>query len=83
LETSANDFSIEQWIAVIYTTKQDFAETRKQVENLGYNMQEADIQYIPNNEVSISDIEKEWLNNLINALEDDEDVDQVYYNLKE
>jgi YebC/PmpR family DNA-binding regulatory protein len=83
LETAANDFSLEQWIAVIYTAKQDFAETKKQIENLGYNIQEADIQYIPNNEVSIADIEKEWLTNLVNALEDDEDIDQVYYNLKE
>lgn len=83
LETSANDFLIEQWIAVIYTTKQDFTETKKQIEDLGYNIQEADIQYIPNNEVNIQEIEKEGLSNLIAALEDDEDVDQVQYNLKE
>lgn len=83
LETSANDFILEQWIAIIYTNKQDFSETKSQIENLNYNIQEADIQNIPNNEVNISDIEKESLMNLINALEDDEDVDQVYYNLKE
>jgi len=83
LETSANDFILEQWIAIIYTNKQDFSETKSQIENLNYNIQEADIQNIPNNEVNISDIGKESLMNLINALEDDEDVDQVYYNLKE
>ncbi|MFZ2150797.1 MAG: YebC/PmpR family DNA-binding transcriptional regulator [Candidatus Absconditicoccaceae bacterium] len=83
LETAASDFTIEQGIAVIYTAKQDFSETKKQIDNLNYNIQEADIQYIPNNEVNISDIEKEGLDNLISALEDDEDIDQVYYNLKE
>ena len=83
LETAANDFTIEQWTAVIYSTKQDFAETKKQIENLNYNIQEADIQYIPNNEINVLDTEKEWLNNLVNALEEDEDVDQVYYNIKE
>lgn len=83
LETSASDFLIEDWIAIIYTSKQDFSETKNQIENLWYNIQEADIQYIPNNFVDIAEIEKQELYNLINALEDDEDVDQVYYNLKE
>ncbi|MCF7834924.1 YebC/PmpR family DNA-binding transcriptional regulator [Candidatus Gracilibacteria bacterium] len=83
LETSANDFSIEEGIAIIHTSKQDFSETKKQIENLNYNIQEADIQYIAKDEITISDLNKQELSNLINALENDEDVDQVYYNLKE
>jgi YebC/PmpR family DNA-binding regulatory protein len=83
LETAASDFLIEWWIGVIYSSKQDFAETKKQIEDLWYNIQEADIQHIANNEVSITHIEKDSLYNLISSLEDDEDVDQVYHNLKE
>lgn len=83
LETSASDFLIEDWIAIIYTAKQDFSETKNQIESLWYNIQESDIQYIPNNFVDIAETEKQELYNLINALEDDEDIDQVYYNLKE
>ncbi len=83
LETSANDFSIDQSIAIAYTAKQDFAQTKKQIEDMGYNIINADIQYIPNNEVNIPDIEKQNLLNLINGLEQDEDIEQAYSNLKE
>lgn len=77
------DFLFEDNIAIIYTDKQNFSEVRNQLESLSYNIQESDIQYMAPNEINVPDVEKEKLISLITVLEDDEDVDQVYYNAKE
>lgn len=76
------DFSIEDGKAIIYTSMVDFIWVRKELEKLGYNIIEADIHYIADNEISLNDEDYKKLENIIALLEDDEDIDTVYHNVK-
>jgi len=80
MNLSIEDFEIEWTQAIIYTSKQNFMEVKKSLENLSYNITESDIQFIPENMVKISEDSKQKTLNLINALEDDEDVDNLRHN---
>jgi len=75
------DFEVEEGTAVIYTDKLNFIDVQKKLEALHYHVIEADIQFVPENMISISAEDKEKFLNLIDALENDEDVDKVWHNL--
>jgi len=49
---------------------------------LGYHMVESDLQFIPQNEISLFSEDLEQLNILVDALENDEDVDKVWTNVR-
>lgn len=44
-------------------------------------MTDADIQYVPQNEVNLSDDDFSAFEKIVEALEEDEDVDSVYHNV--
>ena len=77
------DFEIQdnQW--VIYTIKQSFAEVKKWIEELWYHIMEADLQFIPENTVKVLEEDKNRLQDVLEALENDEDVDIVRNNAEE
>jgi transcriptional/translational regulatory protein YebC/TACO1 len=54
---------------------------RKSLDALGYSITEADLQYLPQNEITLSDADYEAFEKIVEALEDDEDVDSVYHNV--
>jgi len=88
MELPIMDFEVEDHgpaelggTAVIYTDKLNFIETQKKLEALHYHVIEADIQFVPENMINISAEDKEKFLNLIDALENDEDVDKVRHNL--
>ena len=82
MELPIIDFEMEDANAIIYTDKLNFIETQKKLEALHYHILEADIQFIPENMLSISDEDKEKFLAMIEALEADEDVDKVWHNLQ-
>ena len=81
MELPILDFEVEGNTAVIYTDKLNFIETQKKLEELHYHILEVDIQYEPENMLNISPEDKTKFLNLIDALENDEDVDKVRHNL--
>lgn len=82
LDLAIDDISVENWIAVVFTSKTNFSEVLNNMEKLSYHIMEADLQYIPQNEITLSDIDQEQLDTLIDMLENDEDVDKVRNNIK-
>ncbi|WP_125152695.1 YebC/PmpR family DNA-binding transcriptional regulator [Clostridium rectalis] len=80
LEMGAEDFSVEEEVFEIITTIEDFSTVRGSLEEKGYEFISADIKYIPENttEVNMEDAEK--VQKLIDKLEDDDDVQEVYHN---
>lgn len=82
MELPILDFEVDDGTAVIYTDKLNFIDTQKKLEELHYHVLEADIQYEPDNTISISPEDKEKFLNLIDSLENDEDVDKVWHNLE-
>ncbi len=80
LEMEAEDFEeIDDGIRLI-TAKENFASTLKFLEANGYKLEEASIEFIPENYVSLGDEESAKLERLIENLEEDDDVDSVYHN---
>jgi len=82
LEFPVDDISIENNIAVVFTQKTTFAEVSKAIDNMWYHIIESDLQFIPQNEVSLNWIDLEQLNVLVENLENDEDIDKVRTNVK-
>lgn len=82
MELPVDDISIEEWTAVVFTAKANFAEVSKAMDALGYHILESDLQFLPQNEISLTGEDLNQLNILVDALENDEDVDKVWTNVK-
>ena len=81
MELPISDIEIEWNTVVIYTDKKDFITVQNALEAFHYHMVESDIQFIPENLVKLDEEHTNKLYTLLDALEDDEDVDHVWHNL--
>ena len=82
MELPISDFEADEKTVVIYVDKKDFAIVQNALEKFHYHMLESDIQFIPENMVKLDEEHKNKLYVLLDALEDDEDVDHVRHNLQ-
>ena len=84
LDAGAEDFVEEDEAYEIYTTPEDFSTVREAIEVLGVPMMEAEVTMIPQNYVELTDEEAiKNLNKIIDLLDEDDDVQQVYHNWDE
>ena len=84
LDAGAEDFVEEDEAYEIYTTPEDFSTVREAIEGLGVPMMEAEVTMIPQNYVELTDEEEiKNLNKIIDLLDEDDDVQQVYHNWDE
>lgn len=81
MELPIADFEVDGDTVIIYTDKKDFTIVQHALEAFHYHMLEADIQFIPENMVNLEEANKTKLYTLLDALEDDEDIDHVWHNL--
>lgn len=84
LDLGADDFSEEEDCYEIYTDPDAFSEVREALEKAGIPMAEAEVTMIPQNYVKLSgeeDIKK--MNRIIDLLDEDDDVQNVYHNWDE
>ena len=84
LDAGAEDFSDEEDCFEIITSPEDFSTVRETLEKEGIEMAEADITQIPQNYVEVTDEENvKCLQRILDLLEDDDDVQDVYHNWDE
>ena len=84
LDAGAEDFSDEEDCFEIITSPEDFSAVRETLEKEGIEMAEADITQIPQNYVEVTDEENvKCLQRILDLLEDDDDVQDVYHNWDE
>ena len=84
LDAGAEDFSEEEEAYEIYTTPEDFSKVREALEGMNIPMMEAEVTMIPQNYVELTDEEAiKKMNIIIDRLDEDEDVQQVYHNWDE
>lgn len=84
LETEAEDFSNIDGAFEIVTTPQAFSNVRDALEKKGYKFVEAEITMLPQSYVKLENEEdREKFRKLIDALEDNDDVIEVYHNYSE
>ncbi|MEI6672204.1 MAG: YebC/PmpR family DNA-binding transcriptional regulator [bacterium] len=81
MELPIADFEVDENTVVIYVDKKDFSNVQNALEKFNYHMVESDIQFIPENMVKLNEEATNKLYTLLDALDDDEDVDHVWHNL--
>ena len=80
LELDIEDYQfLDDWVRII-TDYTNLVEIKKQLENLWYKVESAEIEFIPQNYIQLSQEQEQKLINLIDILEDNEDVDTVFHN---
>ncbi len=82
IEAGASDFIQDDGCFVIYTEKEDYENVYKYLESKGYKFISSEIGMVPDNYMLLSEEEEEKVNVLLDILEEDEDIKNVWCNLK-
>lgn len=80
LETNAESVEFDDDIATVTTSREAFITVKEQLESQGYAIQEANLELIASNYISLDDQGTEKLERLIEMIEEDDDVDEVFHN---
>ena len=84
LDCGAEDFNAEDNIIEILTDPDSFSAVREALEAKGYKFAQAEIQMVPQTMVTLTDEDDlKNMNKLIDMLEDNDDVQNVYHNWDE
>ncbi|KAJ53670.1 YebC/PmpR family DNA-binding regulatory protein [Clostridium tetanomorphum] len=80
LEAGAEDFASEEEVYVVTTTPEDFGAVREALEGNGLEFLEAEVKGIPDTYTEIDEDTATKFQKMLDALEDDDDVQNVYHN---
>ena len=80
LEAGAEDISSEEEYYEIVTSPEDFSKVRDELEKQGINFSTAELQMIPQNYTNLEEEAANKMEFLIEKLEDNDDVQNVYHN---
>ena len=84
LDAGADDFVEEEDSFEVTTAPDDFEEVRKALEEAGIKMASAEVSMIPQTYVSLTDeTDLKNINKILDLLDDDDDVQEVYHNWEE
>ncbi|WP_071130602.1 YebC/PmpR family DNA-binding transcriptional regulator [Enterococcus timonensis] len=78
LEAGAEDLQTTPEVFEIYTEPGDFTAVRDKLEEDGYTLANAELTMVPQNTVAVPEDKQEQLERLIEKLEDDDDISEVY-----
>jgi transcriptional/translational regulatory protein YebC/TACO1 len=76
------DLAVDQDEIYIYTSFNDFGSMQKALEDMGIEVTNAELQYMPNTYVDLNEEQAKEVLDLIDRLEGDDDVQTVYSNLR-
>ena len=80
LDAGAEDFSLEDGIYEIQTAPSDFSQVREALEEAGYRFLSAEVDKIPKTTVSLSAEQRQSVEAMLDMLEENDDVQNVYHN---
>lgn len=84
LDAGAEDFSDEEECYEVLTQPEEFSAVRETLEAAGVKMTEAEVTMIPQNYVTLTDEEAiKKMNRIIDLLDEDDDVQEVFHNWDE
>ena len=81
LDAGADDFIAEDDAYEVHTSVSNFSSVRKELESKGLNFFEAEIDMVPQNKITLEGEDLAKFQRLISALEDLDDVQNVYHNV--
>lgn len=82
IDHGAEDFAVDENEIYIYTSFTDFTKMQKAVEEKKLTVISAELQYVPNSTNELNEKQEEDVLKLVAAIEEDEDVQNVYHNMK-
>ena len=82
IESGALDFVKDEDCFVVYTEKEDYEVVYEYLKNKGYEFVSSEVGMVPDNYVSLSEEESEKVNVLLDVLDEDEEIKNVWHNLK-
>lgn len=82
MELDIDDLDYEDWKLVVIVKRSHFILIGDQLKEKKYHIIDSSIHYISENNLSIWEEERKQLDILLESLENDEDVDSVYCNVK-
>jgi YebC/PmpR family DNA-binding regulatory protein len=80
IEAGAEDVSEEDGAYEIYTEPSEYSAVLSALEEAGYTFASADIEKIPQNTVQLNEEQAQKVMNLIEMMEDNDDVQNIYHN---
>ena len=81
LDCGADDMQVEEEVFTVYTAPDAFGDVLAQLEEKGYAFLEASVQMVPQNYVKLTDeTDIKNMEKLIDLLEENDDVQNVYHN---
>lgn len=83
IEHGAEDIVEQDDDIIAYTSFHDFINMQRALESAGIAVTTAELRRIPNNLVTLSDDQAEDIIKIIERLEDDDDVQNVFHNMNE
>ena len=83
LEAGAEDFSFDGDVFEIQTAPNDLGAVRDALEAQGYEFLTAEVQYVPKTTTSLEGEAAEKMEKLLDMLEDNDDVQNVWHNLSD
>ena len=82
IDGGAEEFEKEDDVMMVYSSFEDFGSMQKKLEELGIEVQNAEVQRIPNTTVELDIHAAKTIMNMMERFEDDDDVTSVYHNLE-
>lgn len=83
IDAGLDDFSYDDDSIYIYAPFQEYGSMQKALEERNIEITATELQYLPVNYKELSDEQKKEVNELIEALEEDDDVQSVYHNMQQ
>lgn len=81
IDIGADELETSDELFELYTEPEQFEEIKKELENRGYQPATAEITMVPETYAEIDEPVQEKIEKLVDALEDDDDVQEVYTNV--
>lgn len=82
IDHGLDDLTGDDQFIYVYTSFHDFGTMQKALEERGIEPSSTELQYIPNTTKELSEEQKKEVNELLNALEEDDDVQSVYHTMQ-
>jgi YebC/PmpR family DNA-binding regulatory protein len=82
IDFGADDIEHDEEEIVVYTAFNNFGNMQKELEGKKLNIISSELERIPTSTVELNDAQIEEVMNLVSKLEEDDDVQKVYHNLK-
>ena len=81
LNAGADDVLVEEEVFEVYTSPNDLTSVKNELENSGITIMSAEVEWLPQNMVTLTDEQLIKFNKMIDMFEENDDVQNVYHNV--